>query len=131
MGLSDVPSVEKWHEERDLREMKYVRDVMLYESRAYINTDTSRIHEFGMAINCLEYGVVLKIVETKEYDGRKYSYNFLKMENGSWIRGIVNHMYKVQIKFKGENERVEEVVIILTLETDDGFKKRILRKKLI
>lgn len=116
-----------WKEIIENRDQHYYKNFIFYEIRAYQNvlfpTSLGTFAFFGGE-------VILKALFTltgpdKDID-RTY---FLKLDNGTWVRGVLNGSCNMRLETKEERDSII-LEVVITVQMANELKTRILIKKI-
>ena len=126
------PDETLWKELIYLRYKKPIlKNIPFIDMRAYINEKSQLYQEVMCTFNFFEIEIALKFLSIKiDKEDGGCSFYFLKLSDGRWQKGKVNANYSSDVKIEKINEKEKILKLIITLETENGPRVRIFRKKI-
>ncbi len=126
------PDETLWKELPDHKNKGYIfKTLLFYNMKCYVNEKSQYYLEIMCAYNFLETEVSLKYLSIKiDKEDKFYFIYFLKLSDGRWQKGKTNTNYSSDIKIEKINEKEKILKLIITIETENGPRVRIFRKKI-
>lgn len=126
------PDETSWKELTDFYKKEYFSKTLLfYEMRGYVNEKSRYYLEVICTFNLFETEIALKFLSIKiDKADKPYFFYFLKLSDGRWQKGKIDTNYSFDVKIEKTNSTEKIIKLSISLETENGPRVRIFRKKI-
>ena len=131
LGKAHPPDIAGWEEIKEHYSKEMIGDKIFFETKCYLNLKSKYHFEAAIILSLWDFGPIVKAWAVKlDKEDERTSFYFLRLENDEWTCGKANKSYKVE-HWHEEIGGVRFVNSLITLETEEGIKERLIIKKIL